>query len=249
VDEKAAAFAPTSSAPMRATMRIIMPHSTSDWAHKSIDEIPSTLHLWDRLFRYIDRQHAIVDMGCGLGSTVIALHQRGYDKAVGIDVNDAAIGTARRLGAVLGLPPSAFQTADARRTGLPSASFHAAILQAVLCLIDDPTTREDVVAEAARLLAPGAIIYIADFLQAWHLDLYRDRYLAGYQQYGEWGTFNVVNSDGQRMYTAHHFTDRELVDLIRAAHFRIEEFEYHPVVTRSGSSIWGLVAIARRPCA
>lgn len=225
---------------------VAVPGRADAWADKRVDAIPSTLRLWDGFFRHVRPRDRIVDIGCGLGATVMELHQRGYRFSTGIDINQAAVAAARRSAESLGLPPGLVTAADARRTELASGSFDAAIMQALLCVLADAGSRAQAVKEAARLLTPGSLLHIADFLQAWHVDLYRERYLAGESKYGETGTFDAVDSAGKDLYVAHHFSERELAELLRSANFTIEEFAYRPVVTRSGNSIYGFVAIGRR---
>ena len=57
--------------------------------------------LYDKLasrFLPLDRQARMLDLGCGFGGFIAYLHQRGYLRALGIDVSPEMVAAARRLG-------------------------------------------------------------------------------------------------------------------------------------------------------
>lgn len=69
---------------------------------------------------------------------------------------------------------------------------------------------------------------------------------AGVLKYSEVGAFDVYGDDPHMpLYAARHFTERELVELLRLSSFDITGFRYRRVRTRSGNRIYGIFFIAR----
>ncbi|MEV0265592.1 methyltransferase domain-containing protein [Streptomyces sp. NPDC050617] len=127
----------------------------------------------------------ILDYGCGYGRLVLELTASGYRDVRGVDPSAALI--ARGLAARpelrltrMGAPPLPF--AD--------ASFDAALLFAVLTSAPDPVAQESAVAELARLVRPGGVVYVSDVpLQTDERS--RDRYRAQEASTGTYGVFRI----------------------------------------------------------
>jgi ubiquinone/menaquinone biosynthesis C-methylase UbiE len=101
--------------------------------------------------------------------------------------------------------------------------------------------------EACRVLKPGAYLYIVEFGQNWHLKLYRNRYLQDFPLTKEEGSFLVKNPEtGVVEYTAHHFSEKELVFLLLNCGFDIDYFRVEELKTRTGNIIYGFVIVAKK---
>lgn len=102
----------------------------------------------------------VLDVACGTGivSRVAArcVEPGGY--VCGLDVNPAMLAIARRAGSGV-----EWRQADARRTGLPDASFDAVICQQGLQFFAD---RPAALREIRRVLAPGGRVVIATWSSA-----------------------------------------------------------------------------------
>jgi ubiquinone/menaquinone biosynthesis C-methylase UbiE len=218
----------------------------SRWTNAPVSTIPSTLHLSDELHDCLGACRSVVDLGCGVGLTALELNVRGHLAYTGVDINEAAIGVAERLVGRKGLGLGSFEVADARGTRLEGSQFDLTMMQALLTVVESAADREAVMSEARRLLRPGGGLYVADFLQAWHLPLYRERYLQGVERFGEEGTFEVPGEDDGFMYVAHHFSEREIVHLMTGSGFEVTSFSHRRVRTRSGNHVPGFVAMGRR---
>ncbi|HEY2224004.1 class I SAM-dependent methyltransferase [Actinomycetospora sp.] len=102
----------------------------------------------------------VLDAGCGIGATTIALTQRGYE-AVGIDLSDSAVARARDDAAAAGLGPefavadvSTFTGYDGRfATVIDSTLFHSMPVEA----------RPGYAASTARASRPGATLIVLAF--------------------------------------------------------------------------------------
>jgi SAM-dependent methyltransferase len=212
------------------------------WSTASLATISSTLRPHPMLWDLLRPEHHIVDLGCGFGELVRHLHFTGFSRAVGLDINPRVIEQA-----ILQSPihEHAFAVGDARRTGLATGSCDIVIAQALLTVLAERPDRLAALQETRRILAPDGTLYLADFAQAWHSPVYAERYRRGVEMYGEIGTFDAPGpSAGDGTYVAHHFSERELIELLEAATLRVQCFRYRRVTTRSGNRIYGMCIIA-----
>lgn len=109
--------------------------------------------------RYVARNARILDVGCGYGRTLAQLHQAGFLNLMGIDFSEGMIQRGR----------SAYPYLDLRvKTGagidLPDQSVDAVILFAVLTCIRSDEEQLQLLSEIRRVLKPGGILYVNDFL-------------------------------------------------------------------------------------
>lgn len=108
----------------------------------------------------LGKHAAILDYGCGYGRTLQELAQRGFDNLTGIDTSPAMIDRARQAHTgirftVLDTPPL---------LPYPDATFDAVVLFAVLTCIPGEEAQHRLVAELNRILKPGGVLYVSDFL-------------------------------------------------------------------------------------
>ena len=111
---------------------------------------------------------ATLDVGCGPRGTIELLSRRvgPTGRVTGIDINPVHVAMARQLVLEAGIRNLEILPGDARRTGLPSATFD--LVHARLLLIKIPRPQE-VVAEMTRLTKPGGWIVIEEADAALHL--------------------------------------------------------------------------------
>jgi SAM-dependent methyltransferase len=126
----------------------------------------------------------ILDYGCGYGRTLAELAAAGWTNAVGVDFSAAMIERGRAAEPALDLRHVA---------GLPLAepdgAFEAVILFAVLTTIPDDGEQRALMAELRRLIRPGGLIYVSDYLlqtDARNLA----RYEAGAARHGVYGVWD-----------------------------------------------------------
>lgn len=102
----------------------------------------------------------ILDYGCGYGRLSALLHDHGYNDTVGYDTSSAIIerGHKERPDIILkSYAPPVMPEQD--------NSFDACVCCAVLTCLPDPKDRAFAVEEMTRVLKPGGLLYIAEFLQ------------------------------------------------------------------------------------
>jgi arsenite methyltransferase len=109
-----------------------------------------TEHLLD--LAQLPRQSCILDIGCGLGSTVSKLSALGY-KPMGIDISAGLIEEGR-----LRFPDQQLLVADAADIPLPAASFDAILAECSLSVMP----ADKVLRQCWRLLRPHGKLLISD---------------------------------------------------------------------------------------
>ena len=111
----------------------------------------------------------VLDIGCGTGRMLSLLAPRA-DSVMGIDLSRRMLALARaRIGAE-GLGNCTVRQGDMARLPLPDVSFDLVLLCMVLHYADDPAA---VLAEAARVTAPGGTVAVIDLAPHERDDLIR----------------------------------------------------------------------------
>ncbi|MDP8243038.1 MAG: class I SAM-dependent methyltransferase [Candidatus Hinthialibacter antarcticus] len=214
-----------------------------DWAQYQGDTIPSTLQPFPIFYEKVKPGQSILDIGCGEGIISLDLLAKGFGSITGIDVNEDGV---RRSNASLENRPEEqkarckFEQRDGLNSGYPDNAFYAGIMQAFLTTLTTPLDRVTVLKEARRILQGG--LYLAVFMQTWNSPLYYERYMQGERETGKLGSFYARDSDsGDILYQAHHYSERELVDLLREAGWVINYWSYEQFLSRTGNAVNGAV--------
>ena len=151
--------------------------------------------------RYVSREMAILDIGCGYGRTLNELHDAGFENLFGIDFSQGMIDRGQRLHPHLYLRKN-----DGSTLPFEDASFDAVILIAVLTCIAESERQRQLMAEIERVLKKSGILYIDDYL------LNTDernikRYNAAKEKYGVYGVFELPEGAVVRHHTEEHISD------------------------------------------
>jgi ubiquinone/menaquinone biosynthesis C-methylase UbiE len=103
----------------------------------------------------------VLDAGCGPGSitTGIAAVVGASGAVIGVDINEAAVTSARDAASQISRANASFQTADVYNLPFGDATFDAALAHALLQHLADPGAA---LRELRRVLKPGAVIGVAD---------------------------------------------------------------------------------------
>ncbi len=152
----------------------------------------------------------ILDYGCGYGRVAAELAALGHDGVVGVDASPELI--KRGLGEN---PDLDLRSMDGLPLSFADGSFDAVLLVAVLTCIPGSAAQGKLMAEISRLLRPGGLVYVADFLindDARNLDRY-ERCAATY------GTYGVFELD-EGAVLRHH--DPAYIEKLTAAFRRID---------------------------
>ena len=113
--------------------------------------------------RFLPSRPVIIDLGCGPGLFLQDLARR-YPQATlyGYDVTPAMIAHAKALDWPAAPPTLALHDVTADALPLSAGSVHLVTMMSVLHLFDDPLT---VLAELRRLLAPGGLFVLRDWIR------------------------------------------------------------------------------------
>lgn len=139
----------------------------------------------DLFEKAVGKDARILDVGCGYGRTINELHQNGYKNLTGIDFSEKMIERAKQL-----FPFGNFDVMTEGNIPFTDNSFDCVLLFAVLtCIIDDDKQKE-LIFEINRVLKPGGVVYINDFLL--NTDKRNiSRYEAVKDKYGKYGVFEL----------------------------------------------------------
>ena len=108
---------------------------------------------------YVSKDAFIADIGCGYGRILNELSLLGYTNTVGYDFSEGMIRRGKRQ-----FPHLDLKVMTDNRTDLPDDSVDAVILFAVLTCIAEDAEQEKLISEIYRVLTPGGILYVTDFL-------------------------------------------------------------------------------------
>lgn len=137
---------------------------------------------------FVAPEQSILDVGCGYGRVIRILQKEGYQKITGVDVSSEMVKSARK-----NCPGCQIQIQSERGIlAFPGEAFEALLLCGVLTCIADNREQERLVSECFRVLKPGGILYVNDFLL--NTDMRNVQRYEGYMQQnpeGEYGTFTL----------------------------------------------------------
>ncbi len=151
--------------------------------------------------RYVNRDATILDVGCGYGRVLNELHGLGFSHLRGIDFSEQLIRRGKRQFPFLDLQVQEAETIDA-----PDGSVDAVLLCAVLTCIVSSQAQEALIREIRRVLRPGGLLYVNDFLL--NSDARnRERYRAWEKVYGTYGIFELPEGAVLRHHDPNYIRD------------------------------------------
>ena len=219
-----------------------------DWRRFGAAGTPGTLDLDDAFYAATSPGARVLDVGCAHGRVSLQLARWAY-RLVGVDVNAPAVRRAKdEADAARGHRPR-FVAGSALELPFADGAFDAVVMQALLTTIVNPADRRRVVSEAARVLRPGGVLYVAAFGRTWRNPVYRRRYEDHVAETGELGTFIVTRDGGAdtpEVYRAHHYTEAELRALLSPA-FHLTTFRRATFRSYHGNEANGYVIVGRVP--
>lgn len=147
----------------------------------------------------VSKDMAILDVGCGYGRTLNELYQNGFVNLFGVDFSQGMIDRGLKLFPYLNLRKN-----EGGKLPFPDNSFEAVILIAVLTCIYDDESQYKLISEIERVLKPGGILYINDYLL--NSDLRNiERYEKYQNKYKRYGVFELPEGAIVRHHTEEYF--------------------------------------------
>lgn len=185
------------------------------WEGKGAEKKYSTPFQLSVFSRYVDKSEAVLDVGCGYGRVMSELRAAGFTNVMGVEPSGALRDRAAAMDGSLLIRPL--------ENGLipfEDNSCDAVLLVAVLTCIPLDSEQESLLDEIYRVLKPGGIIYINDFLL--NTDQRNlDRYGRYESRHGCYGVFELEGGAVLR-----HFSDERIKLLLN----RFDSLEYEKVV-------------------
>ena len=183
--------------------------------------------------KYVNKDSAIVDVGCGYGRVLSILSDEGYENLKGYDFSPLMIERGKRS-----FPQICFETMEEGMIPQADESADAVILFAVLTCIVSDEKQEELIAEIYRILKPSGILYVNDYLLAED-----ERNLKRYQQYadelGVYGAFALPEGALCR-----HHTEEHINELFR--NFETKEYDHIVYTTMNGHQSPGFTYIGSK---
>lgn len=215
--------------------------SRSHWANAAVPQIPGSLTPGAEFRRRLlpsSGVHAVLDVGCGPRPVWIGL---GLDIArrIGCDPNREALRSARASDG-----RAHFVCASGTDLPLADGSVDAVTLIAVLTVVPDTHDAQRVIAEALRVVRPGGVVAIADFLYDPRNPAYRDRYA----EMGFSGELIARDAQGAILYRARHWRTDE-VDSMMDGRADRQDLYLGQVSSRTGNPLTGFEVFYRRRAA
>jgi len=176
----------------------------------------------DWLAAHLDYRARILDFGCGYGRTLAGLKAAGYENDLGMDFSAGMLRECRAQH-----PAMRLVQCDGQAIPLRDKCIDLVLLVAVLTCIPADADQCALADEIQRVLHPGGLLYIADFLLNDDARN-RERYERGAQEAGVYGVFRHPEGIVLR-----HHRPEWIAELTRA--FRRLECERFEAVTMNGN--------------
>lgn len=140
----------------------------------------------------------VLDFGCGYGRTLAELSAAGFENLTGIDFSESLVERGKREHPALELtayPGGPLPYGD--------DTFDAVVMLGVFTCMPETKTQALTLIELKRVLRPGGVLYVNDFL----LNRDRrnlDRYRLGQERHGIYGIFDLPDGGVVRHHDRNH---------------------------------------------
>ncbi|MFP7737547.1 class I SAM-dependent methyltransferase [Priestia aryabhattai] len=181
---------------------------------------------------HVNHNAAILDYGCGYGRTLLELRSYDYNNLHGVDFSEEMIKRAKSHDSEID-----FQVIQSGKIPFSNDSLDAVLLFAVLTCVHKSEEQNAILNEIKRVLKPGGIIYINDFLLNSD-ERNKLRYEKGLTKCHTYGVFELPDGAILR----HHSEERvkEWVDQFETLEYK--KLEY---TTMNGNRSNGLVYMGK----
>ncbi len=182
---------------------------------------------------FITTESFIADFGCGYGRTLNQLWKQGYRNSIGFDFSAEMINRGKRE-----FPHLNLKVAENNSINLGDNTADMVILFAVLTCIIYDEDQQKLMKEIKRVLKPGGIVYINDFLTN-DDERNRKRYTAFLDKYKKYGVFELPEGAVLR----HH--EEKWIELLTKDFIR-EEIKHTTFKTMNGNLSNGFMYVGRK---
>lgn len=167
------------------------------------DRVAGTKHFGHPLdvARLVDLAPAplrVLDVGCGEGRLLAALHAAGHRRLRGVDIAPRMLERARRA-----VPAAELRVIDGLHLPFEDDAFDAVLFAATFTSAPADEVQRALAAEAMRVLAPGGVVFVSD-LPLQHDERNRARYARGAPGFAH-GAFALDDGGVCRHHPEGHF--------------------------------------------
>jgi len=155
------------------------------WDELAYKKIFTTPLQVDLVNKYFQKGAVVLDVGCGYGRSLNELYLNGFDRLYGIDFSEKMIERAKSQ-----FPFLTLKVQENKNINFADNTFDAVLLFAVLTCIQKNSDQLHLIKEIKRVLKPGGIIYINDFLLNTD-ERNKNRYNLFYKKYKLYGIFEL----------------------------------------------------------
>ncbi len=201
------------------------------WDHAAASKEFTTPLRLEALAALVPVKARILDIGCGYGRALAELRAYGHEHLLGLDFSAKMIARGKSLH-----PDLELRLLEGPDLPLPGRSVDAVLLLAVLTCIGADAEQEILIAEIGRVLKPGGILYVNDFLLNTD-ERNLERYAAATS--GPYGCFTLP--DGARL---RHHSREHLKGLLRG--FETIRFEETVFTTMNGNRSNAVIYFGRK---
>ncbi len=209
------------------------------WNQVSATKEFTTLFHITEFEKYVGKDARILDVGCGYGRTLQELHELGFRHLAGIDFSKGMIERGRAQFPCLDLGVQETEKID-----FPDESMDAVLLFAVLTCIWEDSDQKALVREIERVLKPGGVLYVNDFLINQD-ERNKKRYTEYAPRYGTYGVFELPEGAVLR-----HHDEAWIQNLLSG--FETLRYEHLSFTTMNGNRSNGFYFLGKkasvRPC-
>lgn len=179
-------------------MEVLIVGQQRYWMDKGRDKTFTTPFMMDIFKEHVSLDAQILDFGCGYGRTLAELADAGFSSLKGIDFSESLVerGRTKHPGLDLTSYPGGLLP-------LEDNTFDAAVMLGVFtCMVETQTQAESLI-EIRRVLKPGGVLYVNDFLI--NRDKRNlDRYKLGQERHGVYGVFDLPDGGVMRHHDRNH---------------------------------------------
>lgn len=180
----------------------------------------------------VPKTGVILDVGCGQGRVSEWCFKNGFDKVIGLDWSSEILKNISKQVLFSRI------NADCRFMPFKDRVFDASILSAILTTQGFDSNLKLIVEEVHRVLKPGGVLFISDFLIHWNFRNMR-RYLLGWIKYRKFGFFDI-----RKNLTMRHFHVDHLLKLLK--NFVLVSVSTQQTKTFQGNDAHGITILAKK---
>lgn len=171
----------------------------------------------DKFSSYINPESKIVEYGCGYGRLMALLEANGYQNVIGFDYAPKMLERGKKEYPHLDLR----LVHKSAEVPLESGYADLVIMSTILCCVIDQKEQKKIVQEMKRILKPGGILYVSDFIISSH-PRYTQRYQKGFEEFKIKGVYTTDEG-----IVVKHYSTKEVTELLQDFNLLwLEQFDF-----------------------